>query len=338
MDGVPGLSQPAVKPGAIFTYEFIASHADTFMHHPHANSAQQIDNGLYGLFIIDPQTPDPTRFDREFSLMLGAWQVTPPMGGPSGMPGMPGPGGPGSKSREMDAATSEHLRLMQELAAADTADERVRGMAQMMGVSPEQVVDMLKGLLAMASMPGGMGHMMGMMSGMSGMSGAHSPSWQGGMGGMNMSYNYFTVNGKAFPAVEPWIVKQGDLVRVRLVNISNLNHPMHLHGHDFKVIAKDGEPLRAEEQQVANTLSIDPGETYDIVFQANNPGLWALYCHELHHTENDGVEPGGLMQLIRYEGYQPPASAVETASPEAATPSTAMPMDAMPGHMPGMGH
>jgi manganese oxidase len=153
-----------------------------------------------------------------------------------------------------------------------------------------------------------------------------------------MSYNYFTVNGKAFPAVEPWIVKQGDLVRVRLVNISNLNHPMHLHGHDFKVIAKDGEPLRAEEQQVANTLSIDPGETYDIVFQANNPGLWALYCHELHHTENDGVEPGGLMQLIRYEGYQPPASAVETASPEAATPSTAMPMDAMPGHMPGMGH
>lgn len=115
---------------------------------------------------------------------------------------------------------------------------------------------------------------------------------------MQMDYNYFTINGKAFPAAPSWSVDEGDLVRVRLINISNLAHPMHLHGQDFKVVAKDGEPLRPEQQIVMNTLSVDAGETYDIVFVADTPGTWVFHCHELHHTENDGVEPGGLMQVI----------------------------------------
>ena len=49
-----------------------------------------------------------------------------------------------------------------------------------------------------------------------------------------------------------------------------------------------------------NMRSVDAGETYDIVFLANNPGTWVFHCHELHHTENDGVEPGGLIQVVRY--------------------------------------
>ena len=219
MDGVPGVTQAPVRPGETFTYEFTASHAGTFMYHPHINSVAQIDRGLSGVLIIDPQTPDPTRFDREFTMMLGAWQIQ-------------GPTPPGA-------------------AAPAMAD-----------------------------------HGMGMGAGTS--------------MGMGMGYNYFTINGKAFPALDPWPVREGELIRVRLINISNLTHPMHLHGQDFKVIAKDGEPLR--EQLVANTLSVGAGETYDIAFLANNPGNWMFHCHELHHTENDGVEPGGLMQLIQYEG------------------------------------
>lgn len=131
-------------------------------------------------------------------------------------------------------------------------------------------------------------------------------------------FGWFTINGKAFPAVPEWVV------RVRLVNISNLAHPMHLHGHDFKVVAKDGEPIRPEAQQVMNTLTVNPGETYDIVFVADNPGVWVFHCHELHHTENDGVEPGGLIQVIRYGG-----------SPGGAAPQ---PTPTMPARMPGMGH
>jgi FtsP/CotA-like multicopper oxidase with cupredoxin domain len=121
-----------------------------------------------------------------------------------------------------------------------------------------------------------------------------------------MAYNYFTINGKAFPAAPAWSVDEGDLVRVRLINISNLAHPMHLHGQDFKVVAKDGETLRPEQQLMMNTVSIDAGETYDIVFVADTPGTWAFHCHELHHTENDGVEPGGLLQVIETRGAERP--------------------------------
>jgi FtsP/CotA-like multicopper oxidase with cupredoxin domain len=139
------------------------------------------------------------------------------------------------------------------------------------------------------------------------------------MGGMSMDYNYFTINGKAFPANAGWEVAEGDLVRVRLINISNVVHPMHLHGHDFTVIAKDGEPIKPELQQTMNTLAVNAGETYDVVFRADNPGTWVFHCHELHHTENDGVEPGGLIQAIQYEGFTPQTSG-EPGTEATATP------------------
>ena len=104
---------------------------------------------------------------------------------------------------------------------------------------------------------------------------------------------------------------------------------MHLHGQDLKVVAKDGEPLNPANQQVTNTLAVNAGETYDIVFVANNPGQWVFPCHELHHTGNNGVEPGGLMQVIAYEG----STGVEPSAQPAAQPTPTM-----PANMPGMHH
>ena len=226
MDGVPPLTQDAVGPGESFTYEFVVSHAGTFMYHSHVDAAEQIDRGLYGPLIVDPQpgAEPETQFDQEFTMMLSAWNIP--------------------------------------AAAGDVADD-MEGMVGMddAAAGEEQVEE-----------PGNLS--------------------------MQMDYNYFTINGKAFPTTLPWQVDEGDLVRVRLINISNLAHPMHLHGQDFKVVAKDGESLRSEQQLVMNTLSVDAGETYDIVFVAESPGTWVFHCHELHHTENDGVEPGGLMQVI----------------------------------------
>ncbi len=57
MDGVPGVTQASVQPGETFTYEFIASHAGTFIYHPHVNSVEQIDNGLYGLLVMSLNNP-----------------------------------------------------------------------------------------------------------------------------------------------------------------------------------------------------------------------------------------------------------------------------------------
>ncbi len=94
--------------------------------------------------------------------------------------------------------------------------------------------------------------------GMSGMDMGNSAS-------MSMGYDYFTINGKSFPAIEAIEVQEGQLVRLRFLNPSQTIHPMHLHGTDMAVIAKDGEPL-AQPQRL-NTLPILQGETYDVVFR-----------------------------------------------------------------------
>lgn len=71
MDGVPFLTQPPIKPGDTFTYEFIAKPTGTHMYHSHHNAANQVSLGMLGAFIVEP--PDPTTrpaFDREFTIVL----------------------------------------------------------------------------------------------------------------------------------------------------------------------------------------------------------------------------------------------------------------------------
>ena len=116
------------------------------------------------------------------------------------------------------------------------------------------------------------------------------------MGGMEP--NFFTINGKAFPATETINVKKGQLVRLRLVGTGQFIHPMHLHGLPFKVVATDGHPVPEAAQLTKDTISLAPGERYDVEFVANEPGQWMLHCHILHHTTNDNVEPGGLMLVV----------------------------------------
>ena len=71
MDGVPFLTQPPIKPGETFTYEFEAKPAGSHMYHSHHNAAHQVSYGLLGAFIVEPQDPT-TRpaFDREHTIIL----------------------------------------------------------------------------------------------------------------------------------------------------------------------------------------------------------------------------------------------------------------------------
>jgi len=116
------------------------------------------------------------------------------------------------------------------------------------------------------------------------------------MGGMEP--NYFTINGKSFPSTETINVKKGQLVRLRLIAIGQFIHPMHLHGMPFKIVATDGHPVPVAAQLTKDTVSVAPGERYDVEFVATEPGQWMLHCHILHHTTNDNVEPGGLMLVV----------------------------------------
>jgi FtsP/CotA-like multicopper oxidase with cupredoxin domain len=113
-----------------------------------------------------------------------------------------------------------------------------------------------------------------------------------------MEPNYFTINGKAFPATETITVKKGERVRLRLIGIGQFIHPMHLHGFPFKIVATDGHSVPEAAQLTKDTVSVAPGERYDIEFVATETGEWMLHCHILHHTTNENVEPGGLMLVI----------------------------------------
>lgn len=116
------------------------------------------------------------------------------------------------------------------------------------------------------------------------------------VGGMDP--NYFTINGKAFPATETINVKLGQRVRIRLANIGQFVHPMHLHGLPFQIIATDGHPVPELARLTKDTVAVAPGERYDIEFVASELGQWMLHCHILHHTTNDGSDPGGLMVMV----------------------------------------
>lgn len=112
----------------------------------------------------------------------------------------------------------------------------------------------------------------------------------------------FVINGKEFPAITPIEVRNGERVRVRMANLGGLNHPMHLHGGHFTVVAKDGFPLPAPQEM--NTLSMAPGETYDVVLQAEEPGTWLWHCHVLSHVtgakDKDGVPTAaGMIGVVQ---------------------------------------
>jgi len=110
--------------------------------------------------------------------------------------------------------------------------------------------------------------------------------------------DFFTVNGKAFPETQPLRIKKGDVVRIRLIGAGDEMHSIHIHGHDFEVYAKDGRPLA--NPYPADTILFGPGERYDLILRADNPGIWMVHDHIDKHTVNGKNPMGGMMTTIEY--------------------------------------
>ena len=182
-DGVPFITQPPVKPGESYTYEFTVPNAGSHMYHSHHNAALQVGQGLLGAFVVEPRRPVAShRADVDYVMVLN--------------------------------------------------------------------------------------------------DGSHG----------------YTLNGKGFPATEPIVCKQGQTVRIRFMNEGMMIHPMHLHGMHMTVIAKDGWDQPAPWK--CDTLNIAPGERWDVLVNATNPGTWAFHCHILPHAESDHGMFGMVTALI----------------------------------------
>lgn len=126
----------------------------------------------------------------------------------------------------------------------------------------------------------------------------------GGMPAEEGDMDYFGLNGRAFPSTQPIRVKKGDVVRVRLIGAGAGIHTLHTHGHNFWVTHKDGRPLPQPYQ--ADTIMLGPGERYDIIFEADNPGLFIFHDHMDTHVTNNGNYPGGIVTVIEYDGVPRP--------------------------------
>lgn len=113
---------------------------------------------------------------------------------------------------------------------------------------------------------------------------------------MSMEFNIFTTNGRAAPYITPMVVRQGDRVRIRLVNFSVIDHhPMHFHGMTFWITGTEGGRLPVTAWIPRNNVLVGVAQAYDIEFVAWNPGDWVLHCHMFHHMMNFMSSMAGSM-------------------------------------------
>ncbi len=197
MDGMPFISQPPVKPGETFVYDFTLHQNGTFFYHSHG--AMQEMMGAIGLFIIHPKKPHNPPVQKDFGIVL------------------------------------------QEFAA-----------------------------LQNNPVPNSMA----------------------------MEFNWLTFNGKAAPATTPFIVRQGDRVRIRLVNLGMDHHPIHLHGNQFYITGTEGGRIPQSAWFPGNTVLVGVAQARDVEFDAKYVGDWMLHCHLPHHMMNNMVSMVGPMTHV----------------------------------------
>ena len=114
-----------------------------------------------------------------------------------------------------------------------------------------------------------------------------------------------SLNGKSFPATEPYVLDQGQWMSITYYNEGLQIHPMHLHQFPQLVYAKDGVPL--DEPYWVDTLNVAPGERFTVLVKADDPGVWVWHCHILTHVERETGMFGMVTAIIVNENpdYDP---------------------------------
>jgi manganese oxidase len=126
---------------------------------------------------------------------------------------------------------------------------------------------------------------------------------------MSMEFNWLTFNGKAGPASTPLVIRHGERVRIRIVNLGMDHHPIHLHGFTFWETGREGARQSEAIWPRGNTTLVGVAQARDIEFIADRMGDWMFHCHLPHHMMNQmasnvgpmtrlgqGMQAGGSMQ------------------------------------------
>ena len=140
---------------------------------------------------------------------------------------------------------------------------------------------------------------------------------------MEMEYNWLLINGKAGPAATPLLVRQGERVRLRMINLGMDHHPIHVHGHTFYTTGTEGGRIPDTAWWPGNTALVGVGQARDVEFVANNPGDWMLHCHMPHHMMNQmsstvmgtPTTNGALSQKKNMNAMQAMNDSMQTGTP-----------------------
>lgn len=136
--------------------------------------------------------------------------------------------------------------------------------------------------------------------------------------GGELGSDLFLINGHTHGAIPPIRIAEGERLLLRIINAGHLSHPIHIHGHSFKIVATDGNPVPDIAQWTKDTVLVGPAERYDLELLGEHPGVWMVHCHIEHHMAN------GMMTVLAYDGHKPSGPAAEFFDASTATGATGM--------------
>ena len=332
-DGVAGITQDAVAVGESFTYRWVAPRAGTFWYHSHQVSHEQVAGGLLGALVIHPARPDPVVKDvvglahlYGSVATLNGEEGDVPVRASEGRPVRVrlintdnGPqavwtGAPytlvATDGYDVNRPTEVRDRTVVipaggriDLAMtvprdgsalrvqyADVALVIGPGGSEAAAVEqPATRLDLLR-YGAPAPVPFeaeradrtftyAIGRRPGFLDGKPGL--------------------WWSVNGRIGRRMPMFVVSEGDVVHVKLTNSSGQVHPMHLHGHHAVVLSRDGVRVSGSPWWF-DSLDVKNGESVEVAFLADNPGIWMDHCHNLTHATE------GLVTHLMYAGVSTP--------------------------------
>ncbi len=357
-DGVAGLTQEAVPPGATFDYDFVVPDAGTFWYHPHNRSWEQLARGLYGTLIVEE--PEPPQADQDLVLAFDDWRLDSAgklheesfgslmdwshagrLGNVLTVNGKPfetiavkagerlrlrvlntanarvltfrfrdhapvliardgQPVKPGELAGDLVLSPGERADLMLDMTLAPGAVAAIEEVSGQDGLeiarfayhaSDVARAHALAAPMALAANP--LSHALDLGSALSQdllmeggamgrMASARLDGEVMGMRALVERGKAWAFNGVAGMETTPLLsVALGRTVRMPLINDTRWPHAIHVHGHHFRVLERNGVPV--QEEAWKDTVLVAPQERVVIAFVADNPGKWMLHCHMLEH-------------------------------------------------------
>lgn len=339
-DGVAGATQNAVMPGESHTYRFLAEQTGSFWYHSHQESKEAVQRGLFGSLVVEPRDGMPsdvkdisviTHVWRGAGFAIGNNDEIERM---SIVPGTH----VRLRITNTDDWVRQSYRLVGtkfQVAAIDgtelnepgdleniSLDLITGGRYDVTFIMPETPVYLSVGQskkLGIYMSRDGQGELPQRIPAMETFDpthyGAAAPTpidihstfdreftmvLDNRMGFYNGAFGFYdTINDEVFPNTPMFMVREGEQVKTTIINRGPVDHPMHLHGHHMLVLSRNGEEVTGSPWW-SDTLDVAPGETYEVAFIANNPGLWMDHCHNLQHAA------AGMTMHLMYEGVTSP--------------------------------